>query len=75
MNENTDFHIREATIDDFEAINAIFKEGDEMTVWVSDDKNRIPLLVETPILVGSIKAKVQSIKNNKYPLTSLIKKI
>jgi len=53
----------------------IFKEGDEMTVWVSDDKNRIPLLVETPILVGSIKAKVQSIKNNKYPLTSLIKKI
>jgi hypothetical protein len=53
----------------------IFKAGDEMIVWVSDDKNRIPLLVETPILVGSIKAKVQVIKNNKYPLSSLIKKI
>jgi hypothetical protein len=53
----------------------IFKAGDEMIVWVSDDKNRIPLLVETPILVGSIKAKVQLIKNNKYPLSSLIKKI
>jgi hypothetical protein len=52
----------------------IFKEGDEMIVWVSDDKNRIPLLVETPIIIGSIKAKVQSITNNKYPLTSLIKK-
>jgi hypothetical protein len=33
------------------------------------------LLVETPILVGSIKANVQVIKNNKYPLSSLIKKI
>jgi hypothetical protein len=53
----------------------IFKEGDEMIVWVSDDKNRIPLLIETPIIVGSIKAKVQSIKDTKYPLTSLIKKI
>lgn len=51
----------------------IFKDGDEMIVWVSDDKNKIPLLVETPILVGSIKAKIKSIKNNKYPLYSKIK--
>ena len=27
-----------------------------MTVWVSADKNRVPLVVETPIVVGDIKA-------------------
>lgn len=33
----------------------IFKEGDEMTVWVTDDDRRLPVKVETPIVVGSIK--------------------
>ncbi len=26
-----------------------------MTVWVSDDENHVPLRVDSPILVGSIK--------------------
>jgi hypothetical protein len=34
---------------------SIFKEGDAMTVWVTDDKNRVPIRVETPILIGSVK--------------------
>jgi hypothetical protein len=33
----------------------IFKGGEDMTVWVSDDMNKIPVLIETPILIGSIK--------------------
>lgn len=33
----------------------IFKEGDAMTVWVTDDENRIPVKVETPILIGTVK--------------------
>ena len=33
----------------------IFKGGEDMTVWVSDDEMKIPLYVETPILVGKIK--------------------
>ncbi|MFN5208452.1 MAG: DUF3108 domain-containing protein [Bacteroidota bacterium] len=49
----------------------IFKEGDSMIVWVTDDKNKIPLLVETPILVGSIKARIKSIENPLYPLKPL----
>ena len=33
----------------------IFKEQEDMTVWVSDDKNKIPIRAQTDILVGSIK--------------------
>lgn len=50
----------------------IFNSGDGMTVYVTDDKNRVPLLIETPILVGSIKAKVSRMNGLKYPLSSRI---
>lgn len=40
----------------------IFKGGEGMIVWASDDKNRIPLYVEAPIMVGSVKAKIVSWK-------------
>lgn len=33
-----------------------------MTVWVSDDKNKIPIYIETPIVVGSVKVKLMSYK-------------
>ena len=33
----------------------VFKEKEGMTVWISDDKNRIPVRVQSDILVGSIK--------------------
>ncbi|HET6226567.1 MAG TPA: DUF3108 domain-containing protein [Bacteroidia bacterium] len=33
----------------------LFKGGEEMVVWVTDDENRMPVYVETPILVGTIK--------------------
>jgi hypothetical protein len=46
----------------------IFKAGDEMMVWVTDDQNRIPIYIETPIVVGSVKVKVKKVTGNKYPL-------
>ncbi len=33
----------------------VFKDQEDMTIWVSDDKNKIPVRVQTNILVGSIK--------------------
>jgi hypothetical protein len=50
----------------------IFEGGEKMTVWISDDKNRIPLRVESPISVGSIKVDMMGYKNLRYPLTSLV---
>jgi hypothetical protein len=51
----------------------IFQGGEKMTVWVSDDENRIPVRVESPIVVGKVKVDMMSTKNLRYPLTSLIK--
>ena len=41
----------------------VFKEQEDMTIWVSDDKNRVPVRVQTNILVGSIKMDLVSYEN------------
>lgn len=51
----------------------IFNAGEDMTVWVTDDAAKVPLLIDTPILVGSIKARLNAITGNKHRLTSQIK--
>lgn len=38
----------------------IFKKDTRMNVWVSDDGDRIPLLIESPVSVGKIKAVLNS---------------
>jgi hypothetical protein len=50
----------------------IFEGGEKMTVWVSDDFNHIPLRVESPIVVGSIKVDMMQYRNLRYPLSSKI---
>lgn len=50
----------------------IFEGGEKMLVWVSDDANHLPLRVESPISVGSIKVDMMNYKNLRYPLTSLL---
>ncbi len=49
----------------------IFEGGEKMNVWVSDDANRIPLRIESPIAVGSVKVDMMGYKNLRYPLSSL----
>ncbi len=41
-------------------VGNVFKEGDKMNIWVSDDENKVPLLIESPVSVGSVKAVLQS---------------
>lgn len=52
----------------------IFEGGEKMTVWVSDDKNHVPLRIESPIVVGSVKIDMMDHRNLRHPLTSLIKR-
>jgi len=52
----------------------MFKGGEKMIVWVSDDNNHLPLRIDSPILVGSIKADMMGFEKLKNPLTSLISK-
>jgi hypothetical protein len=49
----------------------IFEGGEKMQVWVSDDPNHIPLRVESPITVGSIKVDMMGYKNLRHGFTSL----
>ncbi|WP_430813354.1 DUF3108 domain-containing protein [Carboxylicivirga sp. RSCT41] len=53
----------------------IFKSGEDMTVWVTDDANRIPIIVEAKILIGSVKAVFVDAFNTRYPMSAEIKKM
>ena len=52
----------------------VFQGGELMTVWVSDDANHVPLRIESPISVGSVKVDMISCKNLRYPLISQLPK-
>lgn len=49
----------------------VFNGGEQMTVWITDDPNHIPVRIETPLTVGSIKVDLMKYSNLKYPLSSL----
>lgn len=51
---------------------SIFQGGEDMTVYVTNDKNKIPILVEAKIIFGSIKAYLTNSTNIKHPETALI---
>lgn len=38
----------------------IFKGGEDLFVWITDDKHHVPVLIEAKILVGSVKAVLTS---------------
>lgn len=50
----------------------VFEGGEKMTIWVTDDGNRIPVRVETPLTVGSVKMDLMQYRNLRHPLTSLV---
>lgn len=41
----------------------VFKKEEDLNVWISDDKNHIPLRAQAKILVGSIKMDITGAKN------------
>jgi hypothetical protein len=49
----------------------VFEEEYGMTVWISDDLNKIPLRIESKVLVGSIKMDLTNYKNLIIPLNIL----
>lgn len=48
----------------------IFKGGEDMFVWVTDDKNHIPIKVQANIIVGSVIAEINEFRGIKYPFSS-----
>ncbi len=49
-----------------------FEDGNELHIWLSDDPNRIPVFVESPIKWGRIRARLVSYKNLKFPNQSVL---
>ena len=45
----------------------VFKEEESITIWISDDSNRLPVRVKANLLVGSIRADLDGYKGLKYP--------
>jgi hypothetical protein len=50
----------------------IFKGGEDMYVWVTDDLNRIPILVQAKILIGSVKAYFESGEGIRNPMSAKV---
>ncbi len=48
----------------------VFKEKESLTIWVSDDDNKIPLLIKADLAVGSLKASLIEFKklNNSFKI-------
>lgn len=51
----------------------VFKEQEDMTIWLSDDQNKVPIRLQTNLLVGSIKLDLQGYENLMVPLNEIKK--
>ena len=55
-------HVRTLIFRPYVQSGRVFKEKESLTVWISDDKNKIPLLVKADLAVGSLKATLTEFK-------------
>jgi len=49
----------------------VFKKEDDLNVWITDDKNRVPLRAQAKLLIGSIKLDIVSTKNLANPTSEV----
>ena len=54
-------------------VDRVFKSDEDMTLWVTDDDNKIPLKAYSGIKVGAVKAELTNFTGIKNPLKSKIK--
>lgn len=45
----------------------VFKDEENVTLWVSDDKNKVPIRIKASILVGSVKADLVEVRGLAHP--------
>ena len=50
------------------------KEKEVITFFVSDDKNHLPIRLDMYLNFGSAKAFFKSVRGNRYPMTSVVRK-
>lgn len=53
-------------------VGAIFDQPYPMTLWISDDENKIPLLIESGLKVGSVRLELRQFGGLKNPIDSFV---
>lgn len=49
-----------------------FTDGTEFFIWITEDENKIPVMLASPVRVGEVRAYIRRYEGLKYPLTSKI---
>lgn len=49
----------------------VFNDPEDLTVYISDDKNKVPVLIEAKVIVGSVKLELMTAKRLTHPLAKL----
>jgi hypothetical protein len=52
----------------------VFKEEESLTLWVSKDKNKVPLRIKADLAVGSLRADLEAVKGLKHPSPIVVNK-
>lgn len=55
------------------ATGNVFADAYPMFVWVTDDKNHLPILAETKVIVGSVRMELMEYRNLRNPFTAKLK--
>ncbi|TYB76014.1 DUF3108 domain-containing protein [Bizionia saleffrena] len=50
----------------------VFKEEESLTLWVSKDKNKVPLRIKADLAVGSLRADLDAFKGLKHPFKIIV---
>ncbi|WP_055434688.1 DUF3108 domain-containing protein [Lacinutrix algicola] len=50
----------------------VFKEEESLSLWVSKDKNKVPLRIKADLAVGSLRADLEAFKGLKHPFKIVV---
>ncbi|MBN2173625.1 MAG: DUF3108 domain-containing protein [Bacteroidales bacterium] len=56
------------------ATGEVFADKYPMTLWVTDDKNHVPILAKSAVIIGNVKAELMSFEGLANPLSSMVRK-
>lgn len=72
---NTQFgKIRSLKFRPYVMAGRVFKEEESLTLWVSKDKNKVPLRIKADLAVGSLRADLEAFKGLKHPFKIVVDK-
>jgi hypothetical protein len=72
---NTDFgKVESLKFRPYVMAGRVFKEEESLTLWVSKDKNKLPLRIKADLAVGSLRADLDAFKGLKHPFQIVVKR-